>query len=262
MNRAFAGLFLAVAVFSHHSDCLGLGNTARVSGIHTNWVDHWVTNTTDIYMQLNRFVTEYHTNCVTSARTNYIDVFATNVLIKIHTNTLVVQAVKTNWVQTYRTNFVMLNLTNWTTVLAFRTNWVTKPVTNMVEIELPRETAVKTSADGGTSSVFSEPLALQASRTARAPANNQVEVQLSISWRNGARVPVQVQQWRIERDDGSILCFGQETEFRRSLPIGTYKITVRAQRDAKSPLVAALGTLTVTSREVLLEQRPAHSSSI
>ncbi len=106
-----------------------------------------------------------------------------------------------------------------------------------------------------------EPLVLQAIRSARPVVNNQVEVQLTAAWTQAPATPIQVQQWRIEREDGSILCFGQDLEFKRALPVGTYKVTVRAQRDAKSPLLAALGTLTVTPREVLLEQRPARSNS-
>jgi hypothetical protein len=108
---------------------------------------------------------------------------------------------------------------------------------------------------------LSEPLALQASRGQRVTQNNQVEVQLKVSWTHSPGAPIQVQQWKIEREDGSILCFGQDTEFKRMLPAGTYKVTVRAQRDAGSPLLAALGTLTVTPQEVSVEQRPARSNS-
>jgi len=111
------------------------------------------------------------------------------------------------------------------------------------------------------SAMTTEPLSLQASRSARLGTNNQIEVQLTVAWTRPPAIPVQVQQWRIEREDGSILCFGQESEFRRSLPVGTYKVLVKAQRDSKSPLLAALGTLTVTSREVVIEQKSARSNS-
>jgi hypothetical protein len=253
---------VAACLYACGSERLDAGEAPRVSSIHTNWVDHWITNTTDIYLQVNRFVTEYHTNLVTQTHTNYLDLFQTNLVTRKLTNNVMVEAVQTNFVQSYRTNFQTLNLTNWTTVLAFKTNWVTKPVTNLVEIELardgtPADSAVAVPKPGLTA----EPLALQASRSPRVLTNNQVEVQLTVAWRQSASAPVQVQQWRVEREDGSILCFGQEPRFQRALPVGTYKVLVHAQRDSKSPLLAALGTLTVTPREVLLEQKPAHSNS-
>jgi len=262
MNHVVTGLIAAACLGACGSGQLEASEATRVSSIHTNWVDRWITNTTEIHLQVNRFVTEYHTNWITDVRTNYVDLFRTNLVTRTLTNTLVLDAVQTNFVQAYQTNFQTLNLTNWTTVLAFKTNWVTKPVTNLVEIELAREAAPPAAvAPAPKPALPTEPLALQASRGARVLTNNQVEVQLTVAWRQGASAPVQVQQWRVEREDGSILCFGQESEFRRALPVGTYKVLVRAQRDSKGPLLAALGTLTVTSREVLLEQRPAHSNS-
>lgn len=245
------------------SECPGAAEPGRVSAVHTNWVDRWITNTVDVYMQMNRFVTEYHTNCVTAVRTNYVDLFRTNVVTKTLTNTLVVQAMHTNFVQAYRTNLQTLHLTNWTTVLAFKTNWVTKPITNLVEIEMTRDSAPNAAAAPASKpATASEPLALEATRTSTRPAtSSQVEVQLKVAWTHGSTAPLQVQQWRIEREDGSFLCFGQDPEFRRTLATGTYKVTVKAQRDAKSPLVAALGVLTVTPREVSLEQKPARSNS-
>lgn len=262
MNRAVAGWSAAVLLCAFGSKSIGAADIARVSTVHTNWVDRWVTNTVDVYMQLNRFVTEYHTNCVTAIRTNYVDFFRTNIATKTVTNILVMDAVRTNFVQAYRTNLQTLHLTNWTTVLAFKTNWVTKPITNLVEIEMIHDTAPSAAvAPTSKPALNSDALALQATRTARSATGSQVEVQLKVAWTQGAGAPIQIQQWRIEREDGSFLCVGQDPEFRRALPIGTYKVTVKAQRDAKSPLVAALGVLTVTSREVSLEQKPARSSS-
>jgi hypothetical protein len=231
--------------------------------IHTNLVDHWVTNTTKVELQVNRFVTEYHTNWVTLTQTNVVNLFATNVVTKNLTNTLVLDSVLTNLVQAYRTNLQTLHLTNWTTVLSFKTNWVTKPLTNVVEIELSKDITPTPASPAGLAKkeLNAEPLLLQAGRTPRSVINNQIEVQLSVTWAHGAELPLQVQQWRIEREDGSILCFGQEPRFQRSLPAGTYKVLVRAQRDLKSPMVAALGTLTVGAQEILLEQRPARSNS-
>ena len=234
----------------------GIQSTA----VRTNWVDRWITNTTEVQMQLNRFVTEHHTNWVTQVRTNYVDHYLTNLVSRTETNTYVLDAFQTNFVRAYETNLKTLNLTNWTSVIAFKTNWVHKPLTNLVEIEMSREAAPPSSL-AAKPAPSTEPLALQASRSTRPATNNQVEVQLTVTWSHAPTAPVQVQQWRIEREDGSILCFGQNPEFRRALPVGVYKVLVKAQRDTKSPLLAALGTLTVTSHEVLLEQRPARSNS-
>jgi hypothetical protein len=213
-----------------------------------------------VQMQANRFVTEFHTNWITRFETNFVDLFVTNKVTRTITNTFAVAAFQTNLVAAYRTNLETLNLTNWTTVVAFRTNWINRPMTNLVAIELPRESAQPVLA-AATTQAPNEPLSLQANRNAKLTPNNQVEVQLTVKWAQTPSAAVQVQQWRVEREDGSILCFGQDPEFKRALPVGTYKVTVKAQRDASSPLFAALGTLTVTSREVLFEQRPAHSNS-
>jgi hypothetical protein len=263
MNCAAKGFLLAGLIVCTSGNRLHSASvTAGVSAIHTNLVDHWVTNTTKVELQVNRFVTEYHTNWVTLTQTNVVNLFATNVVTKNHTNTLVLDSVLTNLVQLYRTNLQTLHLTNWTTVLSFKTNWVTKPLTNVVEIELSKEsTPAAVPAGQVKPELGAEPLLLQATRTPRSVINNQIEVQLTVAWAHGAELPLQVQQWRIEREDGSILCFGQEPRFQRSLPAGTYKVLVRAQRDVKSPLVAALGTLTVGVQEILIEQRPARSNS-
>jgi hypothetical protein len=285
MKRVVVVLLIASCLpVLRQSPVLGTEARARFASIQTNWVDHWITNTAEIHMQANRFVTEFHTNWVHRVETNFVDLFATNVLTKYHTNwitqfrtnlvgvfstniitktitnTIVLHAVETNVVQGYQTNLKTLNLTNWTTVVAFKTNWVERPLTNLVEFAMTRE-----AAPAGLAPVkvplANEPLSLQAGHGGRSTTNNQIEVQLTVTWTHTPSAPVQVQQWRVEREDGSILCFGQDPEFRRALPQGTYKVTVKAQRDAKSPVLAALGTLTVTPREVLLEQRPARSNS-
>jgi hypothetical protein len=256
----------------------------RSASVQTNWVDRWITNTTEIHMQVNRFVTEFHTNWVKRIETNYVDLFTTNVLTKYHTNwitqfrtnsvdrfstnlvvrtltnTLVLDSVRTNFVQAYRTNSMTLNLTNWTTVMAFKTNWVNKPLTNLVQIDMTGEPA-SAGLPAAKKPVSNEPLSVQAFRGSRSTTNNQIEVHMTVSWTDAPAMPVRVQQWRVEREDGLFLCFGQDPEFKRALPQGTYKVTVRAQHDANSPFLAALGTLTVTPRDVSFEQRPARSNS-
>lgn len=285
MKRFLAALFAAAATVTglHSNDVVARDFVNQTTVVHTNFVERWITNTAEVHMQLNRFVTEYHTNWITRARTNvvdtfstnivlayltnhvhhvrtnYVNVFATNLTARFVTNHLLVDAVQTNFVQVYHTNLKTLHLTNWTTVVALKTNWITRPITNVVEIDMAAETPPAAAVE--PKQALSEPLALQASRSLRSTPSNQVEVQLKVSWTHAPGAPLQVQQWRIERDDGSILCFGQDPEFKRVLPTGTYKVFVRAQRDAKSPFLAALGTLTVTQREVSVEQRPSRGSS-
>lgn len=286
MKRFLVALFAVIGIFASPQLYPGLARDFlnQTAVVQTNFVDRWITNTAAVQMQVNRFVTEYHTNWITRARTNvvdsfstniffayftnriqqvrtnFVDVFTTNVVARTVTNRYMLDKIETNFVQAYHTNFKTLNLTNWTTILALKTNWITKPMTNLVEIDVAAN-SVPAAAPSPRTPVVPELLALQASRNARRTPNNQFEVQLKVSWTQAPTAPLQVQQWRIESQDGSILCFGQDVEFKRALPTGTYKVLVRAQRDAKSPLLAALGTLTVTPREVLLEQRPARSNS-
>jgi hypothetical protein len=250
-----------------------VGGPATV--IKTNLVDRWITNVTEVRMTANRLVNEYHTNWVERVTTNVVDVYATNHLAFAVTNRMVIDLVRTNLVTAYQTNVKMLHLTNWATVLIFKTNWVTQPITNVVEIELaknalpgteqeiakplPEQNSTVPASENSSLSPAISPnaLAMEAKREARLTANNQVEVRLSVKWTNNANLPVQVQQWRIEREDGSILCFGQDQEFTRTLPVGKYKVEVKAQRD-DGPLLAALGTLAVMPREVVLRQKASN----
>jgi hypothetical protein len=241
MNRAFASLLIAATIVCSPVPRIQAAPWTEAITVRTNWVDHWITNTAEIRLQLNHFVTEFHTNRVTLVETNFVDLFKTNLVTKTLTNTLVFDSFRTNVVAAYRTNFQTLHLTNWTTVLAFKTNWVTKPLTNMVEIEMERSPA-PAATPKPSQSAAADSLTLQASRSSRLNNSNQVEVQLTVAWAQGANLPIQIQQWRIEREDGSILFFGQESHFQRMLPPGTYKVLVKAQHDAKGPLVAAVGT--------------------
>src|SRR5262249_46614403 len=154
----------------------------------------------------------------------------TNLIARTVTNRLILDKYETNFVQAYQTNLKVLHLTNWMTVVAFKTNWISKPLTNLVEIDMTSDTASvpPTVPPPVTASVpaanvrpiktlaIAEALSLQALRNARTTANNLVEVQIKATWTQAPEALVQVQQWRIEREDGSILCFGQDTEFRRA----------------------------------------------
>ena len=73
--------------------------TSPKGSIQTNWVERWVTNTVQVQMQANKFVTEYHTNWVQQVETNLVDVYSTNYVTKTLTNKLLVDFVQTNLVR-------------------------------------------------------------------------------------------------------------------------------------------------------------------
>ncbi|HTL58170.1 MAG TPA: hypothetical protein VL361_20955 [Candidatus Limnocylindrales bacterium] len=254
------------------------GVTKEITVATTNWVDQWITNVIEVKAPANHFVNRYHTNWVDKYWTNVVSVYNTNRVTRFMTNhiavdvfqTNLVAAYQTNFVAAYKTNFKTLHLTNWNTVLVLRTNWVNVPVTNVVELEMsakrsdnnqaasekvkgPELSAHTALASAGT--VGGEPLAMTAHPVPKVLANHQIEVKLFVHWTNDTTAPVQVQQWRVEREDGTILCFGQDQEFKRALPAGKYKVRVKAQRETNGPLLAALGTLAVSPSEVILQQR-------
>jgi hypothetical protein len=245
----------------------GSAMAAQMNVTKTNLVERWITNVVEVRMPMNRFVTEYRTNWVEEVRTNFVNVFATNFVTVTHTrtNTVWVDVPRTNSLLAYRTNWTTLNLTNWSTLLVFKTNWINQPVTNTVQIDLPAkgppaaETGMSRSASKGTLKPApavrpTNPLAMDVRRGQSRVARNQVDVVLSVRWATGAGLPLVVQQWRVESDDGSILCFGQDPQFTRALPVGNYSVEVKAQRDENSPLLAALGTLAVKPPDVSLQQ--------
>ena len=99
------------------------------------------------------------------------------------------------------------------------------------------------------------PLAIEAARTARAPANDLVEVQMKIRRTDNTLSPSQVQQWRVEREDGAILLFGQDQEFKRELPAGKYRVEARLKVEGDDPPLSVRGTLSVTAREAVVQPR-------
>ena len=244
----------------------------EVNVAHTNLVERWITNMIEVKAPANHFVNQYHTNWVDRFWTNVVDVYSTNHVTRVATNRIVIDAFRTNFVQAYQTNLKTLHLTNWTTVLVLRTNWVTQQITNVVDLDLPAKGSGKGSphasnqpSDSAASLAqndsirseghISQPLSIAAGKIPRLLPNNQIEVKLIVHWTNDTTAPVQVHQWRVEREDGTILCFGQEQEFKRGLPAGKYKVKVRAQRELNGPLLAALGTLAVTPSEVVWQQK-------
>lgn len=288
---------LGAVLMFNASVAVALGG--EVYTVRTNWVERWITNLIEVRMPTNRFADEYRTNWVTQVRTNLINRYTTNWITLTFTNVVRVDAVRTNvaqvsatnwqtvmvprtnWVtqrvtnlvqvDAVRTNFAQVSATNWQTVLMLRTNWVTQRVTNISEIEVAASPSRPVESAGSKQAVMVEPappkpapaqpdaLVLEAARTARPASGQQLEVQLKVKWAADQPVPPRVQQWRIESEDGAILCFGQSQEFKRELPAGRYKVTAKVQRLPNGPLLGALGTLTVTPREAVLRQNTVAS---
>jgi hypothetical protein len=267
-----------------------------VNEYRTNWADHVTTNVFDQYRtnQLvrtltNRFIVDsWRTNSVNSFRTNWQHVTLTNEVVLNRTRTNVLDSYKTNWqhvsltnevvvervhtnvIAAFATNWQTLFLTNWQTVVVMKTNWVTQFATNIVQIDLPKTVSVTQSVPekpamspalhtGPAVAGGPEDPIIEVSRTARPPANGLVEVELKIRWPADTADAPPVQQWRIEREDGAFLSFGQEQECRKELPVGNYVVQARLQRDADSPSFMLKGTLSVTIKEAIVQQRTDRS---
>jgi hypothetical protein len=256
---------------------------------HTNWVTEFRTNVVNVY-ETNRltrtltnrfsvdvfrtnFVTAYQTNWKTLDLTNWQTaiVMKTNAVDLMLTNQVRVDTFRTNFVTAYQTNWKTLDLTNWRTAILMKTNWVTQTMTNVVQTDVsrasvapapvlssdaPRETRTAT-ALSVPSAARTCPIALEVIRAARPSNTAQVEVHLKIRGTSARDSLLRVQQWRVEREDRAILCFGQEQEFKRDLPAGRYKIEVKIPQDEDGSLLTARGTLVVSGREVLIERNLA-----
>jgi hypothetical protein len=241
-----------------------------VNDYHTNWVTQLRTNVVDVYAT-NR-VTRIVTNrvVVDALRTNIVVAYQTNWHTKTLTNRVAVNVLRTNLVQQFETNWSTLNLTNWTTVVMFKTNWIAQPVTNIVQVAvparptapeaLPREVSQPKEARSVAvtpvlATGWAGPLAIEAARTSRPVLNDLVEVQLKARWTGNTAAPMQVQNWRVERQDGAILLFGQDQEFKRQLPVGSYKVEAKLKAEGDDPPLLARGTLSVTLHEVTIQPR-------
>jgi len=274
-----------IRVIWMHACALALGTTAlalfgaETTITKTNWSERWITNVIEVTIPSNRFVNEYHTNWTTrtvtnlvtmeALRTNLVTACQTNWITRTLTNTVVVNLLRTNFVDQYHTNWSTLNLTNWETVVLFKTNRSTQTVTNVVQAEMspqpavaaptqsvestPKQAAVQTAAP--VPAPWTGPLAIQAARTARPPANNMVEVQLKVRWTDSTPAQPRVQNWRLEREDAAILLFGQEQEFKRQLPFGEYKVEARLKAEGDSSPLSVRGTLSVTASGATIQQR-------
>lgn len=219
------------------------GEPVVVEVVQTNWTPRYVTNLIEVRAPLNAFVTEYHTNLIQRSVTNTVvlDVFRTNFVTRY----------ETNWVTRTLTNLNVLSLTNWETVVVTRTNWIRQPMTNVIEMNVPVAAAAPPvqSEPPPVSTpkvVASGSLALQVVRTARPVQGSQVELSFRLQLAEDAAAALQVQQWRVEREDGAVFFFPQEQEFKRTLPVGRYQISAKARRGPESPVLNLKSSLDVT----------------
>ena len=191
----------------------------------TNWVTRTRTNTIAIEQTQTNLVIAYQTNWNTINLTNWKTalVFRTNLAMKTLTNSVTVEQTRTNLTTRYQTNVITLTLTNWETVPVIKTN--------RVKVNLPAAPADVVKAPGGGESkvataTASAPLesgtnwTVEAARTEKPPAGNQVEVLLKLNSAGNADSFLSLQEWRVERTDGSVLLFGQGQEFKRESAAG------------------------------------------
>jgi hypothetical protein len=257
-------------VNEYHTNCVTQFHTNVLEVYTTNHLTRTVTNHALVDAFQTNFVTAYQTNWNTLDLTNWetVIVMKTNWLARTLTNQYLVDTFQTNVVTAYHTNWKTLDLTNWQTAIVMKTNWVTQVFTNVVQTDVPAPSA--TSAANATtelaepkearveaspsSAVTASGITLEASRTARPPNKDQVEVQLRVKGSGDSAGQLQVNQWRVEREDRAILCFGQDQDFKRELPAGRYKVEVKVRLDADSAPLSVRGTLVLTAREAVIQQ--------
>jgi hypothetical protein len=248
-----------------------------VNVVRTNWTPRYITNVIEVSAPQNVFVTEYRTNWTKRTVTNVVDVALTNWSTRTLTNTSVVTLFRTNFVDQYATNWTTvamtnwntLTLTNWETVVVTKTNWIRQPMVNVVEVNVPVAeaflpattpaaapvaaavpvtTPTQTSAGSAPSG---EVLVVDVVRLTTTAADNRRELKFTVRLAADAAAPLQVEQWRVERDDAAVLFYAQTQEFKRALPPGRYSVQVSARRDAASPLLTLRRTLEVTGDSVV-----------
>jgi len=244
-----------------------LTNIVPVEIVQTNQAVAYQTNRKTLTLTNWETVVVVRTNWVQQPVTNVVEVYATNWVTWTVTRTVPVELVKSNVVLAYQTNWRTLTLTNWETVVVMQTNLVRKQVTNVVELEMrarppvekemasrkvePAETAPALAPAEGA-----DDYVLETARTGKPITKNQAEVLLKVKSAGEPSASIEVQSWRVERADRAILLFGQEPEFKRELPFGSYNVQVMVRRDATSPFSILRATIAVTPQGVI-QQKPA-----
>jgi len=248
--------------------------------MHTNVVDRYATNVIQRTVTNEILVNTYVTNPVKAYRTNLSQITLTNwetvVVVQTNwlpqwvTNLVTFQAYATNLVTAYHTNLVTLMLTNWENVPVMKTNWVTQRVTNVVGIEASTSQVAEPTSSQPTAASRSEPpvsatkppallasdLVLEATLGNPVPQLGHTEVLLSVRSSALNAPALTVRQWRVQRDDGSVISFGQDRVFKGVLPMGGYQVEVQAHSTNTPSLLVARGTLAVTAHDISIQPKP------
>ena len=243
-----------------------------VTETQTSWIPRAITNIIEVRIPTNIFINVYRTNQIEVVRSNVVNVYRTNWTERTETRVVPVDLTRTNFVTRYQTNLNTLTFTNWESVLVMKTNRVTERVPNVVEIVLPADgldtstTTSNTKASvPATTTVASaavlEGLALDTATTGKAVANDLIEVRFKLKSADGAAPRLATYEWRVERTDGSVLLFGQEPEFKRELPLGTYRIEVKTRAVTSSPYIRVRGVVEVTDSAVI-QQMPSLGANV
>jgi hypothetical protein len=259
IQSAAAALLIAAASMSIFAETKPNEETpVRVQTVNetqTSWVPRVITNVIEVRIPTNIFVNVYRTNQFDVVRSNIINVYRTNWVDRTETRMVPVDVTRTNYVTRYQTNLNTLTLTNWETVLVMKTNRVTRQVPNVVEIELPANAPAATTSTppGGIPAppASAEGLKLDTATTGKAVVDDLVEVQFKLKSADGTAPTLASYEWRVQRTDSSVLLFGQDPEFKRELPMGTYRIEVKTRATASSPSVSVRGVVEVTASEVI-----------
>ncbi len=271
MNNFLPGILtgtVVLGVVATSSPVLGETSSSRqpapvrvetVNETQTSWIPRVITNVIEVRIPTNIFVNVYRTNQLEVVRSNIVNVYRTNWTDRTETRIVPVDLTRTNYVTRYQTNLNTLTFTNWETVLVMKTNRVTQRVPNVVQIDLPAERVETTEAPAdsktstpnagattSTGSPTSDGLALDTATKGRASANDMIEVQFRLKSADGSAPKLASYEWRVERADGSVLLFGQEAEFKREVPLGTYRIEVKTRAANTSPYVRVRGVVEVT----------------
>jgi hypothetical protein len=264
-----------VFVNEYKTNWFDVFKTNLVQAPKTNQVTRWQTNHPVVTLTRTNYVDVSRTNWLTRkelrevvierSRTNYLDAYHTNWTTRLQTNEVAVTLTRTNYVDQFRTNWQTIHLTNWQTVLAIRTNWIVQHVTNVAEINLPLEPTSRLQNNPRAGSVTSkiEPPAapapddpiIEGSRTTRSVARNLGEVELRIRWPKDIADPLPVRHWKIESENGAFLCFGQEQQFIRELPLGTYRVEANLYREVDNAALVVYGRLTVNTQQASVQPR-------
>jgi hypothetical protein len=239
-----------------------------VNVIQTNSTTRFVTNVIEVRVPENVFVDEYRTNHFRRTLTNIVVVPVTNWSTRTLTNfvpvvlvrTNVVERRQTNWATVTRTNQTTVTRTNWETVRVLKTNWITQPVTNVIEAIVPpgaitamaREpiSPPVAAAEMPASSFIQDILVIETTRTSQPADSWGAEVDFKVRSATNPELLLQVQQWRVEREDRAVLVSSQAQEFKRALPPGRYQVLVRARRNLDGPLLAQQIVVDVTKDAV------------